>query len=96
MTQDLIPTFEPGQMVIYHQKECEFWCPCCGKLFAEDSFKRDYICEIIGKPKPIIYCKKCRGGFSTPEGWYKLYLVDYGETGVAPYTLLEKIQEDGG
>lgn len=96
MYEDLIPTFEVGERVLYRVRKVELTpCPLCGKETGTKGNKREYIgkIDIHPHPFPTAICGSCHGVYKfNPEGWWRIRIPEYEPfTIIAPYTLLEKI-----
>lgn len=93
---NLIPTFEVGQMVVWHPRPVESLCPLCGAGAGKKHWGES-ICGTVLRPSnsPItVTCNQCDGHHvHTAPGWY---ILDLGfKTMIVPYTLIEAIKEEG-
>ena len=94
MSELLIPTFEPGQRVLIHNKPVEVKCQGCGNTEVLKPRAGETLeATIIGKTEQM-HCILCNTE-APCEGWYTFIDVD-GERGCIPYTLLEPITENNG
>ena len=91
---DLIPTFETGERVVYHLRPVPEVLPCphCGYNPGIVVVPCDEIVVIQCKATSTWFCLACSKFFEmNPEGWWCVVGENISFGGV-PYTLLEKIE----